>query len=321
MRRTLIGILLGCLLAASAGCEAAHLGIHGAAPSPSPTGPIAVTATGRSAGTMEGVEPSLNESPTVIPDVQPSPTPDLNATPTIKIDPTYLYFLTITPTSTQQPYGADVRIYTPGPMSKVVTPIDLHALIKARLAGSTKVELFGEDGRLLYRKVLRTYSADGQDARVNLSVPFEVRAVAELGRLQITSLDSLGRADAVSSLHLLLLSSGQNQITQPADGQASVQLDTPRPGEKVSGGTIEVKGIMRPFNGDPVIVELVSPDGQAISSRLVALGAPSGHYQSFDATLPYRVATATEALLVVRQSDDRITGPFYLYSLPISLLP
>jgi hypothetical protein len=65
-------------------------------------------------------------------------------------------------------------------MSKVISPIDLRAFIESRLAGPTQVELYGEDGRLLYRKTLRTYSFDGQDARLALMIPFEVHAAGEL---------------------------------------------------------------------------------------------------------------------------------------------
>ena len=88
-----------------------------------------------------------------------------------------------------------------------------------------------------------------------------MQAAGELGRLQITSLDSAGRISAVASLHLLLLSSGENQITPTGDLQESVLLDSPRRGGEISGGEVKLSGQMRPFNGQPVIIELVTKDG------------------------------------------------------------
>jgi hypothetical protein len=206
-------------------------------------------------------------------------------------------------------------------MSKVVTPIDLRALVEGRLAGPAQVELLGEDGRLLYRKTLRTYSFEGQDSRLALEVPFEVDAAGELGRLQISSSDSGGRVTAVSSLHLLLLSAGANQITPTGELRESVELEVPRSNAEVAGGQLNLRGRMKPFNGQPVIVELLDRKGQSLGSRLVALGPADGQYQPFETNVPYQVEARTPALLVIKQSDDRIAGPYYQFSLPVFLNP
>lgn len=252
---------------------------------------------------------------------QPTATLDLTPSPTIEIDPTYLYLLTVTPTPTPDPYSASIRIYAPGPMSKVISPIDLRAFIETRFAGPAQVELYGEDGRLLYRKTLRTYSFDGQDARLALLAPFEVHAAGELGRLQISTLDANQRVTALSSVHLLLLSSGDNQITPAGDLREAVTVDAPAANAEVFGGQVNVAGKMQPQNKLPAFVELVTADGQALISRVLMLAPPDGTSQPFQTSLPYRVESRTPALLVIRQSDQRVSGPFYLYSQPIFLNP
>jgi hypothetical protein len=206
-------------------------------------------------------------------------------------------------------------------MSKVISPIDLRAFIETRLAGPAQVELYGEDGRLLYRKTLRTYSFDGQDARLALMIPFEVRAAGELGRLQISTLDAYQRLTALGSVHLLLLSSGDNQITPSGDLRESVLVDSPGANAEVSGGQVDLVGKMQPQNKLPVFAELVTVDGEVLISRVLMLAAPDGSYQPFEVSLPYQVDSRTPALLIIRQSDERISGPFYLYSQPIFLSP
>jgi hypothetical protein len=206
-------------------------------------------------------------------------------------------------------------------MSKLISPIDLHAFVESRFAGPAQVELYGEDGRLLFRKSLRTYSFDGQDARLALMVPFEVHAAGELGRLQISTLDANQRVTAMGSLHLLLLSSGDNQITPPGDLREAVLVDSPGTNAEISGGQVNVVGKMQPQNKLPVFAELVTADGRALISRVLTLAAPDGSYQPFEVSLPYQVDSRTPALLIIRQSDERISGPFYLYSQPIFLSP
>ena len=85
---------------------------------------------------------TLLPSDTLVPAGTParSPNPDLTPSATVNIDPTYLSFLTVTPTVTQDPYSASIRVYAPGPMSKVITPIDLRAFVEAKLAGPAQVE-------------------------------------------------------------------------------------------------------------------------------------------------------------------------------------
>jgi hypothetical protein len=322
IRRAIYRVWVGAALLALAGCASGAIQPPALLPSAEPSGPPADTAISSSPTpevALVTLPPSETPRPTDTP--EPSATPNLTPSPTIHIDPTFLSFLTTTPTATQNPYSASIRIYGPGPMSKVVTPIDLHVFVESRLAGPAQVELDGEDGRVLYRKSFRTYSFQGQDARLALSVPFEVHAAGELGRLQISTFDSYQRLTAVASVHLLLLSSGENQVTPPGDLEESVLLDSPKSNAEITGGQLNMTGTMRPYNGQPVVVELVAQDGEVLNSRLVALGPADGRYQTLETSLPYQVTGRTPALVVIRQSDDRITGPYYLYSLPVFLSP
>jgi hypothetical protein len=100
-----------------------------------------------------------------------------------------------------------------------------------------------------------------------------------------------------------------------------VVLESPRPNAEASGGEVQLSGRINPRNSQPVVVELLGADGEVLNSRLVALGPADGQYQALDTSLPYQVPSRTSALLVIRQSDDRIGGPYYLYSQPVFLNP
>jgi hypothetical protein len=217
--------------------------------------------------------------------------------------------------------AAAIQIFAPGPMSKVVSPIDLRMYIAPRAAGLTFVELYGEDGRLMARNVLRSGNTGGQFDKVIIALHFETNAAAELGRLQISTRDSHGRVQALKSVHLMLLSVGDSIITPEEYLRESVSLLEPPLLHTVSGGEVTVRGTMQVFNDQPVVVELIDTKGEILGSRFVSAGPADGNYHEINTTISYKVSQYTSALLVIRQADDRIPGPFYLFSQEIFLSP
>ena len=89
--------------------------------------------------------------------------------------------------------------------------------------------------------------------------------------------------------------------------------------EPVSGGVLEVRGDVWPFNLKPVVLELLSPDGRSMGLRI--LNVDHLNPQLFETTIPYKVSEPTLARLTIRQDDDRIDGLFYVYSQEVLLNP
>jgi hypothetical protein len=108
------------------------------------------------------------------------------------------------PASTPKPASAAIQILSPGPASKVTSPIRLNAFLAPGDKGNVRIELLGEDGRLLVRQLL----SYGPLARIQVvtELDFEISATGELGRLRITTEDPEGRMVAVASVDLLLIS-------------------------------------------------------------------------------------------------------------------
>src|SRR4029078_12456010 len=107
---------------------------------------------------------------------------------------------------------AAIQIFAPGPMSKVVSPINLRMNIIAGESEKVQIDLYGENGRLLARNLKRV-QISRKGVFQQIKIPFEIPAAAEVGRSTISTLDKVGRIQALNSVHVLLLSSGSNEIT------------------------------------------------------------------------------------------------------------
>jgi hypothetical protein len=237
------------------------------------------------------------------------------------IDPTYLNFPSVTPSATLDPSRILLRIVAPGPMSKVVSPIDFVFHVSPDYTGTTSIELIGEDGAELYRKIFKTYSNVGYYTRVEEKIDFEIKGAAEVARLQVSTLDAKGYVKAFNSVRLLLQAVGENEFTPPYTVQDRVLLRYPKLGDEISGGELPVTGEFEPATDKPVVFELIDIDGNVIGSRILQLGPADGNYQQFTTTIPYQLVKKTQARLVIRQSDDRIDGLAYLFSMKLLVAP
>jgi hypothetical protein len=203
-------------------------------------------------------------------------------------------------------------------MSKVVSPITLRMHIIAADSGKMQVDLYGEDGRLLTRNV-KSVPPGGRGVDQHIQVPFEIRAAAEVGRITVSTSDKLGRIQSLSSVRVLLLSSGTSQINPPGNPSEPVGVFSPDLEEPVSGGVLSLRGDVWPFNLNPVVLELIDPDGRSLGLRILTV--ESLQPELFETTIPYKVSAPTAARLTIRQDDDRINGPFYVYSQEVLLNP
>ncbi len=319
-----IVLLAGLLLA---GC--------GARPSVTPVTPIptdqfhtaiAQTLDAQSAATAGQTVPADTDTPapsrtpqTATPASSPTPslTPTAAApTATRGITPTR------TPTGLPQIPAAAIEITAPGALSKVVSPFPLRALLVPGDQGRVAVELLGEDGRVLTRQIVILNPNLGRKAGLAIDVSFEIPAEAELGRLAIYRQDAFGRTTALSSVDLVLLSSGVSDLNVVVDTQARFVLDEPQADALILGGRVLVSGISRPGNPDGLVAELITEAGTILSQRVFAVpeGAPDT-YRQFFVDIPYTVEEATWVLLIIRERGDRIPGITHITSVEILLSP
>ena len=258
------------------------------------------------AGNMAATETALASLSSRLPTDTPEPT----------VSPRPKATFTATTIPGHEP--AAIQIISPGPMSKVVSPITLRMNIIIGESEKAQIDLYGEDGRLLSRTVKKVpLSGDGVFQQIKL--PFEIRAAAEVARITISTTDKAGRMQALNSVRVLLLSSGTSELTTPGNPSEPVGVFSPRLKESASGGVLDVRGDVWPFNLNPVIFELVGPDGRSLGLRILTVDQLNP--QLFETTIPYKVSEPTLARLTIRQDDDRMEGLFYVYSQEVLLNP
>jgi hypothetical protein len=243
-------------------------------------------------------------TPTLTPSLTPSP---ILPTPTASTVPTPLPGMQT---------GA-IQIISPGPDSKVVSPLEARLSVVSQKDSKVYIALYGEDGSLLYDELINLpNTSSGQ--YVFAKFPFEIRAAGEIGYLQVTTRDNNGVLMALNTVRVLLLSNGVSQITPPGNTiYERVALETPSYKAVVSGGVLQIKGTYLPFNLQQVVLELVDVYGRSLNaSRIV--NVTSLDTQVIDKTLPYKVDASTPAYLVIHQSHDVLKNPvFFSHQYPI----
>jgi hypothetical protein len=300
-----------------------------AQPSPTTTAtPHPTTAT---------LTPSPSLSATLTPTGAPSLSPTITQTPTITLTPSKTATATRTPTHTPSPSPtitptptvivpdqipfADIQILKPSPLSKVASPLELHAFLIPGAAGKIRVELLGEDGRLLYRQIY-TYEA-APTARVNLraEIDFEIVGVAETARLVISVDDEYGRTRALASTDVVLLALGESDLNLPTDQLEPIWIQQPTVKSLVQEEAVLVSGLAR-TEEEILLVELISTAGTVISSRLagVAVSEEIGH-RPFAVEVPFHVDAPTWVRVTVSERDGLFPRPKHISTVEVLLSP
>lgn len=306
MKRTLL--LLASLLGLLAGCASPA----SAVPTPYPPEYLPTVV----ALTAEAIAQAASDSATAtalaaIPIESPTQTPQ----PTLTFTPAPTY----SPTSIPLHKLSAIEIQAPGPMSKVVSPINMRMNIQAGASNRVQIDLYGEDGRLLSRTLKRNVPTSNRGILQTAKISFEIPGTAEVGRITVSTFDKEGRIQSLNSVRVLLLSSGVNEITPAGNPSEPVGVVEPVADKPISGGVLTVRGDVWPFNLQPVILELIDPEGKSIGLRI--LSVTTIQPQLFETTIPYKVTEPTLARLTIRQDDDRMPGLFYVYSQEVLLNP
>lgn len=259
---------------------------------------------------------------------EPSPTakpvePTRINTPTIPATPTPgRAARTPTPTLTTSIPEAEIQIRQPGQLSKVTSPFTVSGSIQPGSEGRVRLELLGEDGRLLVRKLIN-YRTDVGRVGLSEEMEFEISAVAETGRLQISSYDRFGRMVAFSSVDLILLSIGETDLNPSGPSIEPIVVQEPLPNKLIQGGKVIVSGLARVSSDQPLLIELIAADGSLTGYRQASVTIdPAGGYTPFMVEVPYQVSEPTWVRLTVKEmSSGRIQGMIQLTSLEVLLSP
>ena len=296
-------------------------------------------------GLLPQITSSGESVSSVVPTVQESATPDLSAassaatisaidslTPSItNVIASPSPGVTVLPSETAIPLvdpdtvipEGEIQIYIPGELSRVRSPIKFVANLQPSPNNTVLIELIGEDGRTLTRKIISAFPP-GRMKRTNAltEIAFEIEGVAEAARLVVTVKDEYNRIRAIASVNLVLLSTGITQTNPYIDRFENIVIQHPSANVMILGPALIVTGIARTQSDKLLIVELIDREGTIIAFGLATVVTQAGEeYGFFAAELEYEVEEPTWVLIVVRESGDRISGLVHLSSIEMVISP
>lgn len=275
-------------------------------------------------------DPAGIATPTAPTDSSPAndPTPEPEMTPTRILDtpspsPTYaLEDLSPTAMPDSLPYGV-IQIINPGPLSKVTSPLQFHAYLFPGEDNRVRIALYGEDGRLLVRKVIRYSSPQENKVHLKRDLHFEISGVAETARLEVSTRDEYGRLTALTSTDVILLTEGDADINPPLNLYEKIIIEEPVPNTLVQGSSLIVKGFTRYADQDQLLVQIVNFRGGVVGSKIIGVSDQELDlgYHFFAGEVPYQVRSATWVQVQVTARDDSLSEVLHTSSVRILLSP
>ena len=231
---------------------------------------------------------------------------------------------TLTVTNTPTPPFAYLQIKKPGEDSFVVSPINIEAMINPGDDGLLRVDLIGENGRIIAHQELDYNYAIGNRFWTSPKLYYTIDSVAELGRLELSVYDAYSRIIALSTVDLFLQSMGRYEINDAVNLHEPFVIRYPYNNLVVDGGIVYVNGLARPFNDNPIIFELIDESRTVIGSWEQIIPQPEGDlsHTPFTVQIPYIVNVTTPVRLTIRQeSDSTIPGNLAITSMQLILEP
>ena len=257
----------------------------------------------------------------------PSPSPQSSAapspTPTGPSATPYTLQPPPSPTPTPGIPNAAIEIRNLGAYSKITSPLHVYTYLKPGAGGRVRIELIGEDGRILVRNIkTMDFVPTGAWAVMSLDLDFEISAAAEAAWLKISVDDEFGRTVALNSVPLILLSIGDPDIVPPLDLLAPIIIREPNKRTLIQGGKVLVTGLARPGSQNTLVARLVTAKGEQVGMRVGSVESlQPGSHGEFAMEVPYQISSPTKALLTVTASTDDLSDLIYLSSIEVILSP
>jgi hypothetical protein len=271
-------------------------------------------------------ESSLTPSPTVVVVRTLTSTENVLITPTVTITSSLPFEIPLPPppVDTLSPAipEAHIQINRLGELSLVTSPIQAPLHLTERIVRVVRIELYGEDGRLLARDVRNFDDIPWGANQFTENLEFEIDAAAELSRLVVSVEDRFGRLTDVNSVNLVLLSTGMAKLNPASALWQRIIIQEPQSKSLVQGGKLIVSGRARLNSDQPLHVMLITEDGKIVGQRLagVTISIP-GDYGTFITEVPYTVKDLIFALLVVYEDGNPISDIAHLSSTEVILAP
>ncbi len=233
-----------------------------------------------------------------------------------------------TPTPTLPPLPSRLpqerlAILAPGPGSQVTSPFTVSGRSGPCHQNRVRIRLIGEDGRLLAQRITYLWAPPGYSGVFTTELSFHIEAVAEAARLEVSTDDMRStRLGHLSTLNVVLLSVGAQQVYPGLEGPERLTILSPREGTSVSGGVVRVRGAGWVDADVPLAVQLLDRYGTVLGSGEARLTAPEvGLLGTFEVDLAYQIPYPQYAWVAVAERTPDGSGLIHYSSQEIWLRP
>jgi hypothetical protein len=203
-----------------------------------------------------------------------------------------------------------VQINSPGPGSKVRDFIWVRVNVYPGDGGNVHLLLTGEDGREIDARDLTYSQWNGGWLSIAEQLFFAPAAASEKALLSVYTLDWYGRINTWSSVEILMLQIGREEIEQPGFQGDPFVVNKPQAGSLIAGGNLHLEGYVHLTQAGKTTLELVAQDGSVIAWQ--ELQPPtitsSDQYAAFDTDLSYQVQKRTPIRLLLKQTSPEYDG-------------
>jgi hypothetical protein len=218
---------------------------------------------------------------------------------------------------------AELIIKRPGQYSRIISPFMVIAYVDPGPDRRVQVDLLGEDGRTLASKRVRAMEYLGLDnGNMITDLEFDISALSELGRLEVSVFDEFGRIKLQNSVDLILLSVGETDRNYTPEAQERIIIQSPLANYMVQGNMLLVSGSVRTTSEQPLTLTLIDEAGNLVGQGEAAV-VFSGDQTSglFIGEVPFNVDTPIWVRLSVAIPGERIPGHEYIKTVEMVISP
>lgn len=229
--------------------------------------------------------------------------------------------------ATSAPAGRDpsaeaILILTPGPGSRLTSPIHIEGIADPTFEQTLAVRLILIDGTVA-ASLATTIAADiGQRGPFQADLSFDVPGGGNAFLQVYGQSPRDGGVTHLASVGVMLVSSGPTAVVPVRPHPEDIAIAQPRPAQTIRGGLLHVEGFALASFEQTLLVELYDADSNLVASQPVIVAAPDlGQPGPFVADMPYSVTASGPARVIVRDISPAYGGDVHLASVEVDLNP
>ena len=247
------------------------------------------------------------------------PTPEASSTP----PPSSTMQPTVPASEFPEQVGEEaILILSPGPGSRVTSPIRVSGIANPTFEQTLGVKLVLDDGTQVALGPAYINADVGERGPFEVDVPFQVDEERQ-GFIQVFATSARdGGITHLASVGVTLAPSGSADIKTVTSHPERISIFQPENNATVTGGTAHVEGFALASFEQTLLVQVQDESGNAVGSESVIVQAPDvGQPGPFRVDVPYSVDSSGPGRIAVIDVSPAFGGDTHLASVEITLEP